>query len=111
MSICVIHNFYPDSDLFEFASSSLQNPEYAKITRNGYVQKCSREKRFDGYKIPVMAQFLTSNTSKMFICVIHNFYPDQRLLESGPSGLQNTEYAKITRNGYVQKYSRFFETV
>ena len=68
-------------------------------------------KRFNGYKIPVIAPFLIPNASKVRICAIHNFYPDYCLFEFAPSGLQNTEYAKITRNGYVQKYSRFFETV
>ena len=93
-----MHHFYPDYCLFEYAPSGLQNTEDAKITRNGYVQKCSRLKRFNGYKIPVIAPFLISNTSAVFICAIHNFDLDYCLLGFASSGLQNTKYAKITRN-------------
>ena len=37
MFMCAIHSFYPDYCLFGFVYSGLQNPEYAKITRNGYL--------------------------------------------------------------------------
>ena len=87
------------------AASKIQNTQ--KLRETAMSRSVAVRNGLTGYKIPVITPFLIPNASKVFICAIPYFYPDQRdqrLLESAPSGLQNTEYAKITRNGYLQKW-------
>ena len=77
------------------AASRIQKTQKSRET--AMSRNVARLKRFNGYKIPVIAPFLIPNTSKVFICAIHNFDPDYCLFGFASSGLQNTEYAKITR--------------